>query len=756
MLSAISASDSTLSVNRHHRAALEAHVLRLKAALDEVDNLLIETVSLETEEAHQLEEGEFEDRRGIFLHAGAYAEPIFTKRDLYLEGSPFLPDSQLRDRFLAATTPRPFSIKERQTLVKLVRSQNKRLTAEYLKRRNHPNPFEEIRSRPEATFETNTEGLDWNEIARDVSAACRVSPTRSPQECKVQWLGSDHPRFVGNGGWSDEETAKLAELIGEKNAQNGEVDWVDVAAQLGTSRTPLQCMRQHMFHDPELALQENDKKTWTKQEDQALIQATRDFGTSHWGIVALHVGSDRTPVQCMHRWIYSLDPSIKHGRWTAEEDQLLLSAVAIHGSTWVKVKACIPGRTGAQCRERWCNAVDPKIKRCAWSPEEDALLREARVDKGMKSWSDISKGIFKNERTDRQCVRRWEALQKDPTGKTGAGSSNPSARPRKGKRKPKEKPNDDGAGAGTEAKTGGTEEGDGQSKPARKPNPRKKRPAEVTEDEDDDDEGADGGAPADSSAAEDGRIGTAGSRTESTKAAKPQGARKGKGKGKGKDVDPAAEGERPADFEVTGVAPPKPRPKPRPRARKRKGDEKDDSSDVDEGATPKARGKNGQTLLLEANDGTGDEGQGDVTPRAPPRSRPRPRPRPRVRKDAAPVDDAPSGDIEQRLPAPQDAAHAQVLDSEKTGMSAATARQPKTKIPKAAQGAKRKAQASVSFEAPVTVASRRSKRIRANAEGGIQTEANTASAPAAPTPKETGEADRQGSVVSDSSGDSWM
>lgn len=43
------------------------------------------------------------------------------------------------------------------------------------------------------------------------------------------------------------------------------------------------------------------------------------------------------------------------------------------------VASRLPGRIGKQCRERWFNHLDPSIKKGEWSPEEDRIVFGAQV-----------------------------------------------------------------------------------------------------------------------------------------------------------------------------------------------------------------------------------------------------------------------------------------------------------------------------------------------------------------------------------------
>lgn len=62
---------------------------------------------------------------------------------------------------------------------------------------------------------------------------------------------------------------------------------------------------------------------------------------------------NRTDVQCLHRWQKVLNPEMKKGPWTEEEDRILIEKVhQFKAQNWSQIAQFLEGRIGKQCRER--------------------------------------------------------------------------------------------------------------------------------------------------------------------------------------------------------------------------------------------------------------------------------------------------------------------------------------------------------------------------------------------------------------------
>ncbi|CAG9331255.1 unnamed protein product [Blepharisma stoltei] len=109
---------------------------------------------------------------------------------------------------------------------------------------------------------------------------------------------------------------------------------------------------------------------------------------------------------------------VRNAQWTKEEDEILYDHVVRHqNKSWALIAKKInlflhngeELRQGKHCRERWCNHLDPNIKKGDWDLKEDLELATLHTKYG-NSWSLISKAM--NGRTENAVKNRWNNLHK--------------------------------------------------------------------------------------------------------------------------------------------------------------------------------------------------------------------------------------------------------------------------------------------------------------------------------------------------------
>ncbi|KAG5229816.1 transcription factor [Salix suchowensis] len=222
---------------------------------------------------------------------------------------------------------------------------------------------------------------------------------RSGAESKARWLNFED-LLINQSPWTIKEDKNLLLIVQEKGVTN----WFDIAVSLGTNRTPFQCLSRFQRSLNARIL----KREWTKEEDAQLRAAVETYGERDWQSVASTL-EGRAGTQCSNRWKKTLHPAIRRvGRWTLDEDKRLKVAVKLFGpKKWDKIAQFVPGRTQVQCRERWVNCLDPSMNRDEWTEEEDLRLKAAIEECGY-CWSKVAERL--PQRTDNQCLRRWKAL----------------------------------------------------------------------------------------------------------------------------------------------------------------------------------------------------------------------------------------------------------------------------------------------------------------------------------------------------------
>ncbi|KIL68331.1 hypothetical protein M378DRAFT_101176 [Amanita muscaria Koide BX008] len=146
-----------------------------------------------------------------------------------------------------------------------------------------------------------------------------------------------------------------------EEAISEELDWTAVAERVsaahGNARTADECrIKWEEQSSNNTTRQRNIPRSahvWSAESDLRLREAVDRYGYDNWLIVAKTVSENATASQCEGRFFRMVDPSIKKGLWTQEEDARLRKAVEAHGNSWIDVASTMSGRTNNQCRERW-------------------------------------------------------------------------------------------------------------------------------------------------------------------------------------------------------------------------------------------------------------------------------------------------------------------------------------------------------------------------------------------------------------------
>ncbi|NWS01275.1 SNPC4 protein, partial [Motacilla alba] len=247
---------------------------------------------------------------------------------------------------------------------------------------------------------------DWDKISN-----IHFDGQRSSEELKRFWQNWEHPS-INKNEWAEEELERLKQIAAEHNY----LDWQAIAQELGTNRTPFQCLQKYQIYNKDLK-----RKEWTKREDRMLLELVQEMRVgSHipYKKIAYYM-EGRDSAQLIYRWTKSVDPSLRKGPWTAEEDAMLMAAVKKYGGKdWYKIRREVPGRSDAQCRDRYLKVLHWDVKKGKWSLEEEELLIELVQKHGLGRWSKIASEL--PHRTSAQCLSKWKLMIGSEKKRSGA------------------------------------------------------------------------------------------------------------------------------------------------------------------------------------------------------------------------------------------------------------------------------------------------------------------------------------------------
>ncbi|XP_062194944.1 transcription factor MYB63-like [Phragmites australis] len=111
---------------------------------------------------------------------------------------------------------------------------------------------------------------------------------------------------------------------------------------------------------------------WSPEEDEKLIRYITTHGYGCWSEVPEKAGLQRCGKSCRLRWINYLRPDIRRGRFTAEEEKLIISLHAIVGNRWAHIASHLPGRTDNEIKNYWNSWIKKKIRKPASTTSSSA------------------------------------------------------------------------------------------------------------------------------------------------------------------------------------------------------------------------------------------------------------------------------------------------------------------------------------------------------------------------------------------------
>nr|BCT09962.1 transcription factor R2R3-MYB [Lilium hybrid division I] len=102
------------------------------------------------------------------------------------------------------------------------------------------------------------------------------------------------------------------------------------------------------------------KGQWSKEEDDLLRKCMNQYSPVKWSDVPKLAGLNRCRKSCRLRWVNYLDPNIKRGSFSEDEEDLIIRLHELLGNRWSLIAGRLPGRTANDIKNYWNSHLSKK------------------------------------------------------------------------------------------------------------------------------------------------------------------------------------------------------------------------------------------------------------------------------------------------------------------------------------------------------------------------------------------------------------
>ncbi|KAJ6331271.1 hypothetical protein OIU76_009780 [Salix suchowensis] len=104
------------------------------------------------------------------------------------------------------------------------------------------------------------------------------------------------------------------------------------------------------------------KGSWLEEEDERLTAFATLLGERKWDSIAILSGLMRSGKSCRMRWLNYLQPNLKRGHISAEEEQIVIQLHGQWGNKWARIARRLPGRTDNEIKNYWRTHLRKKTR----------------------------------------------------------------------------------------------------------------------------------------------------------------------------------------------------------------------------------------------------------------------------------------------------------------------------------------------------------------------------------------------------------
>ncbi|GAB0093060.1 hypothetical protein DMENIID0001_081120 [Sergentomyia squamirostris] len=242
--------------------------------------------------------------------------------------------------------------------------------------------------------------VNWDDVSE-----VYVKQRHTAGECEAMWSLHLRPELKRTL-WTLEEEDEMLNAVQEV----GEHNWEEVAERV-EGRSAFQCFVQYQANFG-ISARLDYKKKFTPEEDERILELVEKYRFGN-AICWTRLGSEfenRSKHSIYKRYHYTLKENIIRGRFSNEEDCILMAAIEQYGMNFSRiVREVMPNRTVPQLRNRYQNSLMFVGNNNKWTAQEDELLMKL-ADDDNKTWSEIAKILRTHNRIS--CRTRYFTIRK--------------------------------------------------------------------------------------------------------------------------------------------------------------------------------------------------------------------------------------------------------------------------------------------------------------------------------------------------------